>query len=74
MNEKAKAYHEQSRKEVNAIRERYSKSGMYRNDGTREPLWTVDWWAVVTVPGDGVHVIRQGPWSSLEQQSGDAIK
>jgi hypothetical protein len=63
MNEELKRYNETHQKVVKDIRERYSKSGMYRNDGSKQPLWTVDWWAGVTVPGDGIHVIRHGPWS-----------
>lgn len=43
----------------------YSVSGLYRNDGSTEPLWTVDWYAFeVVVASDGSHVIRLGPWAS----------
>jgi hypothetical protein len=49
--------------QIRRIRQAYPKSGMYRNDGSREPLWTVDWYAYrVEVPSDGVHLIRHGPW------------
>jgi hypothetical protein len=27
------------------LRSKYTKSGMYRNDGSNEPLWTVDWYS-----------------------------
>ena len=48
--------------EARAIRAVYAKSGMYRNDGSAEPLWTVDWYNSSIVPtSDGVHVIRHGP-------------
>ena len=45
--------------EVRAIREKWTASGMYRNDGSITPLWTVDWYAYnVAVPSDGEHVVR----------------
>ena len=47
------------------IRKRYAKSGLYLNDGSTVPLWTVDWYATaVVLPSDGVHLIRKGPWAS----------
>jgi hypothetical protein len=43
---------------------KYPKSGLYLNDGSTTPLWTVDWYAFsVLVPSDGVHLIRLGPWA-----------
>lgn len=45
--------------EIKAIRDRWPKSGMYRNDGSVVPLWTVDWYSYhVEVPSDGEHVVR----------------
>ena len=42
----------------------YPVSGLYLNDGSTTPLWTVDWYAFsVIVPSDGVHLIRRGPWA-----------
>lgn len=42
----------------------YPVSGLYLNDGSTTPLWTVDWYAFsVIVPSDGVHLIRGGPWA-----------
>jgi len=41
--------------------ERYPSSGLYRNDGTITPLWTVDWWTAkdsVFVSSDGEHLAR----------------
>ena len=39
--------------------EGYTQSGLYRNDGSRDPLWTVDWYAYnVDVSSDGVHLVR----------------
>jgi hypothetical protein len=41
---------------------RYTKSGMYRNDGSGVPLWTVDWYAPRVDPAaDGVHAVRLEP-------------
>jgi hypothetical protein len=51
--------------EIREIRRTYLKSGLYRNDVSDEPLWTVDWYAYgVEVASDGVHLIRHGPWAS----------
>jgi hypothetical protein len=47
------------------IRNTYSKSGLYRNDGSNTPLWTIDWYAYSVMPvSDGIHMIRSGPWAS----------
>jgi hypothetical protein len=46
-----------------ALRQRYPQSGLYRNDGSATPLWTVDWNAYrVDVSSDGRHLVRWGPW------------
>ena len=46
-----------------AIRAKYPESGLYKNDGSKEPFWTVDWYREkVTVAWDGVHMIRFGQW------------
>ena len=43
----------------------YPSSGLYRNDGSLEPLWTIDWYAFgVDVSSDGQHLVRYGPWAS----------
>ena len=39
---------------------KYPASGLYRNDGSYTPLWTVDWSAYVILPSDGVHLVRKG--------------
>src|SRR5579863_9000098 len=31
--------------EIRHIRQVYSQSGLYRNDGSTTPLWIVDWYA-----------------------------
>ncbi len=46
------------------IRATYPKSGMYSNDGSTKPLWTVDWYSrFVLVASDGIHLVRMGPWA-----------
>jgi hypothetical protein len=65
--EEIKAYGtEEAKNAVVAIRNVYKKSGLYKNDGSAEPLWTVDWYAPVTVLSDGEHLIRWGQ-PGLEQ-------
>jgi hypothetical protein len=44
---------------VKAVRDKWTVSGMYRNDGSVTPLWTVDWYAyTVDVPAGGELVVR----------------
>jgi hypothetical protein len=62
-------WNEETRAGIRDIRRVYSKSGLYRNDGSPEPLWTVDWYAhSVEVASDGVSLIRHGPWASSTDQ------
>jgi hypothetical protein len=58
-------------KEIRDIRRTYRQSGLYRNDGSRVPLWTVDWYADgVYVAPDGIHLVRFGPWPvSLDEEA-----
>jgi hypothetical protein len=66
IDEELQHWNEQMVPGVRALREKWSKSGMYRNDGSAEPLWTVDWYAyVVSVPSGGEYVVRYnaGGWS-----------
>lgn len=55
-----------SEAEIKAIRQKYAQCGLYRNDGSTVPLWTVNWYSHggVTIASDGVHVIRHGDWGS----------
>jgi hypothetical protein len=39
--------------------DKFSQSGMYLNDGSTTPLWTVDWLNRVFLPADGEHVVRR---------------
>jgi hypothetical protein len=47
------------------IRKQYTQSGLYKNNGAREPIWTVDWYAgQVEISSDGIYLVRWGPWAS----------
>ena len=51
------------------IRKVYKQSGLYKNDGSSTPLWTVDWYTFEVFPSsDGEHLIRMGPWASSTHQ------
>jgi hypothetical protein len=51
------------------IRQKYTQSGLYRNDGSTTPLWTVNWYSFAVFPGsDGVHLVQMGPWASDIEQ------
>jgi hypothetical protein len=55
---------DKDRIDAQRLRAKYRTSGLYANDGSTTPLWTVDWYAYsVLVPSDGIHLIRQGPWA-----------
>jgi len=60
-----KGYIEPLFSEIKKIRSTYPISGLYRNDGSTVPLWTVDWFAHQVEPlSDGIHIVRRGPWAS----------
>jgi hypothetical protein len=62
----AGSWNEETAADIREIRRTYTRSGMYRNDGSTEPLWTVDWYAYgVELTADGAHLIRPGPWAGL---------
>lgn len=42
--------------------DKYPQSGLYLNDGSSNPLWTVDWPGFVILPADGIHLVRRGSW------------
>jgi hypothetical protein len=63
---------DEDRQESQRVRAKYPSSGMYWNDGSITPLWTVDWYAYsVLVASDSVHLVRRGPWA--ETLSDEAI-
>ena len=50
------------------IRSMYSVSGMYRNDGSTTPLWTIKRWvSVAYVACDGKHIVVPGSWTREPQ-------
>ena len=54
---------------INEIRKTYSQSGLYYNNGSTTPLWTVEWFADYVEPlSDGIHLVRHGGWASTYQQ------
>jgi hypothetical protein len=60
--------------EIRQIRETFKKSGLYRNDGSTDPLWTVDWYADhLVVASDGVHLVRHGPWPTSKDDEAIAF-
>jgi hypothetical protein len=54
----------------------YAQSGLYKNDTSTEPLWTVEWYArSVAVANDGKHVVRYaGPHAYEEARNPDRTK
>lgn len=44
------------------IRSKYRQSGLYKNDGSITPLWTVDWYGYVELSSDCKHLVRWGSW------------
>ena len=62
----ARSWNEETAARIREIRRAYKQTGMYRNDGSAAPIWTVDWYAYgVHLTPDGVHLIRPGPWAWL---------
>jgi hypothetical protein len=59
---------EERQSRIREIRKTYKQSGLYRNDGSAEPLWTVDWYALsVDIASDGIHLVRHGPWPATRE-------
>jgi hypothetical protein len=57
-------WNEENQSRIREIRRTYKQSGLYRNDGSADPLWTVDWFAYgVDVASDGIHLVRRGRWA-----------
>jgi hypothetical protein len=53
---------------LRALRTQYTKSGLYKNDGSKDPLWTVDWYKrPVVVADDGVHLVAFGRWAYFKE-------
>lgn len=43
----------------------YKQSGLYLNDNSANPIWTVDWEGQAYLPADGIHVVKQGDWADF---------
>lgn len=44
----------------------YMYSGLYENNNSTDPLWTVDWYSYkVYISQDGEHAAKLGPWPRL---------
>jgi hypothetical protein len=55
----ARRFSEAKANEIRTLRSAYAKSGLYRNDGSKPPLWTVDWYKRRVEPlSDGIHLVR----------------
>jgi hypothetical protein len=54
-----KHWNQEASSRIRAIRTAYGKSGLYKNDGSKEPLWTIDGYLKrpVAVAGDGIHLV-----------------
>lgn len=53
---------------------KYHSSGLYANDNTSVPLWSVSWYAFpsdVFLSSDGKYVARMGPWALLMDRGPD---
>ena len=51
------------------IRKVYKHSGLYKNDGSNKPLWTIDWYGNnVFICSDGIHLFRIWRSSSIFDQ------
>jgi hypothetical protein len=54
--------------DLSDISKLYSESGLYRNDESNTPLWTVDWYGDAEPASNGVNLIRWGPWAETTDQ------
>lgn len=51
--------------ELKALRDKYKSSGLYPDDKSTTPLWTVDWFSYeVLLSPDSKYLVRMGPWAS----------
>jgi hypothetical protein len=53
--------------EAKKIRNQFLTSGLYKDNESKNPLWTVDWYShKVYLSSDGKYLARTGPWASSE--------
>jgi hypothetical protein len=63
--EEISSWNQETAAKIASVRKHYSRSGLYPNDNSTTPLWTVDWYAYDVEPlSDGVHLVRPGSWAS----------
>jgi hypothetical protein len=51
--------------------EMFPLSGMYLNDGTASPLWTVEWGGSVYLPNGGEYIVKRGRWARYSGTYGE---
>jgi len=64
------------------LRKKYPQAGLYKNDDSSTPLWTVDWYSDshgVYLSSDAKHLVRIGPWPRVwaakdMEKGGPALK
>lgn len=50
--------------EKERIQKPLTLSGLYRDDGSVNPVWAIDWYAFGVQPlSDGIHMVRPGQWA-----------
>ena len=55
---------------ISSAGKQYFSSGLYTNDGSNVPIWTIDWYApIVYVSSDGEHLARIGCCPSLKNSN-----
>ena len=55
----------EKREVAQGIRKKYRKSGLYFNNDSANPLWTVNWYAnKVALSLDGRYLVRYGAWGA----------
>lgn len=52
--------------------DKYVQSGLYKNDGSVTPIWTIDWYGIA-VPIDVNHLVGRGKWPRSGNYNEEAI-
>ena len=53
--------------------DKYRQSGMYLNDGSTTPLWTVEWNNYIFLPNGGKYVVRKAKWADYTATYREAV-
>lgn len=57
-----------------SIRKKYKRSGLYLNDSSTSPIWTVDWYSYSAIlSSDGNYVVRFESWATNLQEEAFGI-